>query len=49
VSGSDTADENLRRLIDMIRDPDPANRDWATLILAQQELYSPGRRLHLRS
>ena len=29
---------NLRRLIGMTSDPHPANRDWATLLLAQQEI-----------
>jgi HEAT repeat protein len=29
---------NLRKLIDMMRDDDRANRDWATLLIAQQEI-----------
>lgn len=32
------AEANLGRLIEMTRDDDPANRDWATLLLAQQEI-----------
>lgn len=32
------ASENLSRLIDMTRDQDPANRDWATMLLAQQKI-----------
>jgi hypothetical protein len=38
LSGSAYADENRRRLIAMTRDPDRANRDWATLLLAQSEV-----------
>ena len=30
-------DANVARLIQMTRDPDRANRDWATLLLAQLE------------
>jgi HEAT repeat protein len=30
-------DANVARLIEMTRDPDRANRDWATLLLAQLE------------
>jgi hypothetical protein len=36
LSGDD-ADANLHRLISLTRDEHPANRDWATLILAQQD------------
>ena len=36
--GGAHADANLARLIDMTRDRDPANRDWATLLLAQQDI-----------
>jgi HEAT repeat protein len=32
---------NLLRLIEMTRDEHPANRDWATLLLAQQEIDTP--------
>jgi hypothetical protein len=32
------AEANLRRLIAMTRDADPANRDWATFLLAQEDL-----------
>lgn len=37
----DHAETNLTRLIEMTRDGDPANRDWATLLLAQQDIDSP--------
>jgi len=37
VSG-EHAEENLLRLIGMMRDEDATNRDWATLLLAQQDL-----------
>lgn len=39
--GSDYASANLRRLIEMTRDEDVANRDWATLLLSQQDLDTP--------
>jgi hypothetical protein len=41
LAGSNFATANLRRLIEMTRDKDPANRDWATLLLAQQHLDTP--------
>jgi hypothetical protein len=37
LSGSIFGDDNLRRLIAMTRDPDRANRDWATFLLAQSD------------
>jgi HEAT repeat protein len=39
--GSYFADENLRRLIELIRDDDLSNRDWATMLLAQQDIDTP--------
>jgi hypothetical protein len=39
--GSDFALANLRRLIEMTRDEDRSNRDWATLLLSQQEIDTP--------
>ena len=39
--GSDYANSNLRRLIAMTCDERPANRDWATLLLSQQDLDTP--------
>jgi HEAT repeat protein len=36
--GSDFAHANLRRLIEMTRDEDRSNRDWATLLLSQQDI-----------
>lgn len=41
LTGSDFATANLQRLIEMTRHKDPANRDWATLLLAQQDLDTP--------
>jgi HEAT repeat protein len=38
LGGSIFGDANLRRLIALTRDPDRANRDWATMLLAQLEL-----------
>jgi D-serine deaminase-like pyridoxal phosphate-dependent protein len=38
IGGSKWGDANLRRLIEMMRDGDRANRDWATMLLAQQEI-----------
>lgn len=35
------AKENLRRLIDMTDDAHPTNRNWATLLLAQQNINTP--------
>ncbi len=35
------AEANLRRLIELTRDADIANRDWATLLLAQQDIDTP--------
>jgi hypothetical protein len=36
--GGPHAEANLRRLVEMTRDKHPANRDWATLLLAQQDM-----------
>ena len=36
--GGEHAEDNLRRLMDMMRDELPTNRDWATLLLAQQDI-----------
>ena len=38
--GGEHAVGNLLRLVDMTRDELPANRDWATLLLAQQDIDS---------
>lgn len=38
LSGSAIADDNLRRLLAMMKDKDRSNRDWATLLVAQQEM-----------
>lgn len=41
LSGSPMADENMQRLIAMTRDDDVSNRDWATLLLSQEEADTP--------
>jgi hypothetical protein len=38
LSGSLLAEENLQRLIAMTRDADLSNRDWATMLLAQEDI-----------
>jgi hypothetical protein len=37
LAGDEFADTNLQRLIDLTRDDDLSNRDWATMLLAQEE------------
>jgi len=49
LSGSPMADDNLRRLIAMTRDDDCSNRDWATMLLAQEEADTPAIRTALLS
>ena len=39
--GGDHAEANLANLIELMRDKDPSNRDWATLLLAQQDFDTP--------
>ncbi|WP_404710315.1 HEAT repeat domain-containing protein [Sphingomonas sp. MMS24-J13] len=41
LTGNAFADENLRHLIRMTKDDEPTNRDWATLLLSQQEVDTP--------
>lgn len=41
LSGSALADANLRRLIQMMSDEDRTNRDWATFLLALEEIDTP--------
>jgi hypothetical protein len=41
LTNGDGAEANLLRLIDLIDDADPANRDWATMLLSQQEIDTP--------
>jgi HEAT repeat protein len=41
LCGSGFADRNLQRLIAMTGDPDSSNRDWAALLLSQQDLDTP--------
>lgn len=40
LNASDFGRANLAKLIAMIRDPDPTNRDWATLFVAQQDEFT---------
>ena len=44
LSGGEHAEVNLRQLIEMTRDEHPTNRDWATLLLAQQDIDTPNVR-----
>ena len=37
LAGDEFADANLQRLIDLTRDNDRSHRDWATMLLAQQD------------
>lgn len=39
--GNEFAEVNLHRLMKMTRDKDRSNRDWATLLLSQQEIDTP--------
>lgn len=41
LSGSVFADANLGRLISLTQDQDLSNRDWATMILASEEMDTP--------
>lgn len=41
LTGSNAADHNLQLLIAFTRDPDESNRDWATMLLAHQEIDTP--------
>jgi hypothetical protein len=41
LSGSPMADENMRHLIAMTRDNDLSNRDWATMLLSQEDADTP--------
>jgi HEAT repeat protein len=38
LSGDEFAEANLRLLIKLTRDDDRANRDWATFLLAQEDI-----------
>ncbi|WCT74399.1 lyase [Sphingomonas naphthae] len=44
LSGSEWAEVNLSRLIAMTADGEKADRDWATFLLAQEELDTQGVR-----
>jgi HEAT repeat protein len=41
LSGNEFAEANFRMLIEMTRDQDRSNRDWATFLLAMQEIDTP--------
>lgn len=41
LSGAEGAQENLRRLIALTADADRTNRDWAVLLLSQEEVDGP--------
>ncbi|WP_310534449.1 HEAT repeat domain-containing protein [Novosphingobium sp.] len=38
LTGSALAEANLRKLVSMTRDDDRSNRDWATMLLAQEAI-----------
>lgn len=40
LSGSALANNNFHRLLAMMKDEDRSNRDWATMLVAQQEIDS---------
>ncbi|WP_143738315.1 lyase [Erythrobacter colymbi] len=44
LSGSNFAEQNLMLLISLTRDNDVSNRDWATMLLAMQEIDTPAVR-----
>jgi hypothetical protein len=44
LSDREFGEWNLRRLIALTRDQDYSNRDWATFLLAQQEINTPAVR-----
>jgi hypothetical protein len=41
LSSNEFADANLRQLIALTRDSDLSNRDWATMLLAQEDVDTP--------
>lgn len=49
LAGDEFADASLLRLIDLTRDNDRSNRDWATMLLAQQEADTIAIRTALRA
>lgn len=44
LTGSKQADANLRRVIELTSDDDPANRDWAAFILGTRDHDTPAIR-----
>ena len=47
LSDAEHGEANLHRLIEMMRDEHWANRDWATFLLAQQDINTPESRAAL--
>jgi hypothetical protein len=41
LTGSAAGEQNLRLLMEFTQDPDISNRDWATMLLSQQEIDTP--------
>ncbi len=41
LSGNAMAEDNLRQLMAFMRDNDPKNRDWATFLLALEDIDTP--------
>lgn len=41
LAGSPAGEQNLRLLMEFTRDADISNRDWATMLLSQQEIDTP--------
>jgi len=41
LSDSEHGEANLRRLVELTKDEHSVNRDWATLLLAQQDVDTP--------
>ena len=41
LGGSEMGAANFQKLIAMTRDDDVSNRDWATMLLSQQEVDTP--------
>jgi len=41
LTGSAAGEQNLRLLMEFTQDPDVSNRDWATMLLSQQEIDTP--------
>jgi HEAT repeat protein len=42
--GAELSEANLRQIIQMMQDEDRSNRDWATFLIAQQDVDTPAVR-----